>query len=128
MNNEKWREWKKTHTVSIATWSVLLCIIPVAYFAKRLTNEGKLKRACEFQDKFPEVLHFLRNFLRLKNNFSISGGSAKFRTLTHDSLEFGRDRLTTLEIMCPLLSLIFETLRGTVSLKIKSRIPILVSY
>jgi hypothetical protein len=37
------------------------------------------------------VLHFLRNFLRLKNNFSVSGGSAKFRTLKRDFLEFGRD-------------------------------------
>jgi hypothetical protein len=91
VNNDKWREWKKTHAVSIATWSILLCDIPAAYFAKRLTNEGKLKRACEFQDKFPEVLHFLRNFLRLKNNFSVSGGSAKFKTLKHDSLEFGKD-------------------------------------
>jgi hypothetical protein len=69
----------------------LLYIIPAAYFAKRLTNEGKLKRACEFQDKFPELLHFLPNFLRLKNNFSVSGGSTKFKTLKHDFLEFGRD-------------------------------------
>jgi hypothetical protein len=91
VNNEKWKEWKKTHAVFVATWSVLLCVIPSAYFAKRLTNEGKLKHACEFQEKFPEVLHFLRNFLRLKNNFNVSGGSAKFRTLKLDSLEFGRD-------------------------------------
>jgi hypothetical protein len=91
VNNEKWKEWKKTHIVSIATWSVLLCVIPAAYFAKRLMKEGKLKRACEFQEKFPKVLHFLRNFLRLKNNFSVSGGSTKFRTLKRDSLEFGRD-------------------------------------
>ena len=51
----------------------------------------KLKHAYEFQEKFPKVLYFLRNFLRLKNNFSIVGGSAKFRTLKLDSLEFGRD-------------------------------------
>jgi hypothetical protein len=91
VNNEKWKEWKKTHAVSVAMWSVLLCVIPAAYFVKRLTNDGKLKRACEFQEKFPEVLHFLQNFLMLKNNFSVSGGSAKFRTLKRDSLEFGRD-------------------------------------
>jgi hypothetical protein len=91
VNNEKWKEWKKTHAILIATWSVLFYVIPGAYFAKRLTNEGKLKCAYEFQEKFPEVLHFLRNFLRLKNNFSFSGGSAKFRTLKRDSLEFGRD-------------------------------------
>jgi hypothetical protein len=91
VNNEKWSEWKKTHVVSIATWSVLLCVIPTTYFVKRLTNKGKLKCACEFHEKFSEVLHFLRNFLRLKNNFSVSGGSAKFRTLKHDFLEFGRD-------------------------------------
>ena len=48
VNNEKWKEWKKTHAVSVATWNVLLCVILGAYFAKRLTNEGKLKRACEF--------------------------------------------------------------------------------
>jgi hypothetical protein len=48
VNNEKWKEWKKNHALSIATWSVLLCVIPTAYFAKCLTNEGKLKRACEF--------------------------------------------------------------------------------
>ena len=27
----------------------------------------------------------------MKNNFSILGGSAKFRTLKRDSIEFGRD-------------------------------------
>jgi hypothetical protein len=91
VNNEKWKEWKKTHAVSVAAWIVLLYVIPAAYFAKRLMNEGKLKCACEFQEKFPEVLHFLRNFLRLKNNFNVSGGSTKFRTLKCDSLEFGRD-------------------------------------
>jgi hypothetical protein len=91
VNNEKWKKWKKTHAVLVATWSVLLYVIPAAYFVKRLMNEGKLKCACEFQEKFPKVLHFLWNFLRLKNNFSVSGGSAMFRTLKHDSLEFGRD-------------------------------------
>jgi hypothetical protein len=69
----------------------LLYVIPAAYFAKRLMKEGKLKRACEFYEKFPEVLHFLWNFLRLKNNFSVSGGSSMFRTLKCDLLEFGRD-------------------------------------
>ena len=72
-------------------WSVLLCVILGAYFAKRLMNKGKLKRACEFQEKFPKVLHSLRNFLKMKNNFSISGGSTKFTTLKCDSLGFGRD-------------------------------------
>jgi hypothetical protein len=91
VNNKKWREWKKTHAILVATWSVLLCVIAAVYFVKRLMKKGKLKRACEFQEKFPEMLHFLRNFLRLKNHFSVLGGSAKFRTLTRDSLEFGRD-------------------------------------
>jgi hypothetical protein len=52
--------------VSIVMWNVLLCQILAPYFAKRLTNEGKLKGACEFQEKFLGVLHLLRNFLRLK--------------------------------------------------------------
>jgi hypothetical protein len=63
--------------------------IPATYFAKHLTNEGKLKRACEFQEKFPEVLHFLRNFLRLKIRFRVSRGSAKFRVLNSESMKFG---------------------------------------
>jgi hypothetical protein len=65
MDNEKWRSWKEAHNVSTASWNVLLCQIPVPYFAKRLTNKAKLKRACEFEEKFPEVLHLLKNFLRL---------------------------------------------------------------
>ena len=48
VNNEKWKEWKRTHAVLVATWSVLLYIIPEVYFMKRLTNEGKLKHVCEF--------------------------------------------------------------------------------
>jgi hypothetical protein len=59
------------------------------YFAKCLTNEGKLKHPCEFQEKFPEVLHFLQIFLRLKIRFRVSGGSAKFRVLNSESMEFG---------------------------------------
>jgi hypothetical protein len=72
MDNEKWRTWKEAHEVSIATWNVLLCQILAPYFAKRLTSEGKLKHACEFQEKFLEVLHLLRNFLRLKYSFMVS--------------------------------------------------------
>ena len=110
VNSEKWKEWKKTHAVSVATWSVLLCIIPRVYFAKRLTKKGKPKCACEFQEKLLEVLHFLQNFLRMKKNFSVLGGSAKFRTLKYDSLEFGRTGPTNLGNGFPLPSLIFDIL------------------
>jgi hypothetical protein len=48
VNNKKWRNWKEAHEVSIATWNTLLYQIPAPYFAKRLTNERKLKYACEF--------------------------------------------------------------------------------
>ena len=48
VNNKKWKEWKKTHVVLVAMWSVLLYVIPRVYFAKCLTNKGKLKYACEF--------------------------------------------------------------------------------
>ena len=91
VNNEKWKEWKKIHVVSVVTWSILFCVILGVYFEKRLKNKGKLKHGCEFQEKFPEVLYFLRNFLRLKNNFSVLGGSTKLRILKHDSFEFGRN-------------------------------------
>jgi hypothetical protein len=89
VDNKKWRTWKQLHNVSTASWNVLLSHIPATYFAKCLTNEGKLKRACEFQEKFLEVLHILRNFLRLKIRFWVSGGSAKFQVLNSESMEFG---------------------------------------
>ena len=62
VDNEKWRTWKQLHNISTASWNILLSQIQATYFAKHLMNERKLKRVCEFQDKFPEVLHFLRNF------------------------------------------------------------------
>jgi hypothetical protein len=89
VDNEKWRTWKQLQNISTASWNVLLSYIPVTYFAKRLMNEVKLKHACEFQEKFPKVLHILRNFLRLKIRFRVSGGSAKFRVLNSESMEFG---------------------------------------
>jgi hypothetical protein len=89
VDNKKWRIWKQLHNVSTASWNVLFSHIPATYFAKCLTNEGQLKRVCEFQEKFPEVLHFLRNFLRLKIRFRVSGGSVKFRVLNSESMEFG---------------------------------------
>jgi uncharacterized membrane protein len=75
VNNEKWRSWKELYNMSTAMWNVLLHQIPASYFAKRLMNVGKLKRAYEFQEKFLEVLHLIGNFLRLKNNFEVVGGS-----------------------------------------------------
>ena len=103
VNNEKWKEWKKTHLVLVAMWSVLLCVIPGVYFAKRLTNEGKLKRAYEFQEKFPRVLYFLRNFLKMKNNFSVLGDSAKFMILKLNSKVWkGLDLQTRIAaFLCP---------------------------
>jgi hypothetical protein len=89
VDNEKWRTWKQLHNVSTTSWNVLLSHIPATYFAKHLTNEGKLKRACGFQEKFPEVLHFLQKILRLKTRFWVFGGSAKFRVLNSESMEFG---------------------------------------
>jgi hypothetical protein len=89
VDNEKWKTWKQLHNVSTASWDVQLSQIPATYFAKCLMNEKKHKRACEFQDKFPEVLHFLRNFLRLKIRFWVAGGLAKFRVLNSESMEFG---------------------------------------
>jgi hypothetical protein len=67
----------------------LLCQNRALYFAKLFTNKGKLKLACEFQEKFLEMLHLFRNFLRLKKNFRMARGSAKFRILHGDSMKFG---------------------------------------
>ena len=74
VDNDKWKAWKRSHNVSSIVWNVLFTIIPAPYFAKRLINEGKLKRALEFQEKFPVVLHVLSNFLRLKKNFKVASG------------------------------------------------------
>jgi hypothetical protein len=91
IDNEKWRAWKRSHNISFAAWNVLLTIISTTYFAKRLTNKGKLKRASEFQEKFSVVLHVLSNFLRLKKNFKVVGGSVMFRTINSETMMLGRD-------------------------------------
>jgi hypothetical protein len=76
VDNDKWRTWKELYNVLTASWNALLCQTPASYFAMHLTNKGKLKRACELQEKFPEVLHLLRNFWRLKFFFRVAGSSA----------------------------------------------------
>jgi hypothetical protein len=91
VDNEKWRAWKRSYNVSSAAWNVLHTIIPAPYFTKRLTNEGKLKRASEFHEKFLVVLHVLSNFLRLKKNFKVAGGSGKFKTINSETMMLGRD-------------------------------------
>ena len=68
VDGDEWRKWKLDHRVSSATYNMLLYLPGNQYFSKRLTNEGKLKRASEFQEKFPDVLSFFRNFLRVKSN------------------------------------------------------------
>jgi hypothetical protein len=40
---------------------------------------------------FPVVLHVLSNFLRLKKNFKVAGGSGKFRTINSETMMLGRD-------------------------------------
>jgi hypothetical protein len=91
VDNEKWKTWKDLHNMLTTSWNVLFCQILAPYFAKHLTNKRKLKCACEFKEKFPEVLHLLRNFLRPKKFFRVVGGSAKFKILHGDSIEFGRN-------------------------------------
>ena len=56
------------HRVSSGIYNMLLYLPGNQYFSKRLTNKRKLKRASEFQEKFPYVLSFFCNFLRIKSN------------------------------------------------------------
>ena len=72
-------------------WNILFTIIPAPYFTKQFTNKGKLKRASEFQEKFPMVLHVLSNFLRLKKNFKVASSLGKFRTINSEIMMLGRD-------------------------------------
>ena len=67
MDGEEWRKWKGDHRVSSGTYNMMLYLPGNQYFSKRLTNEGKLKRASEFQEKFPDALTIFHNFLRLKS-------------------------------------------------------------
>ena len=48
VDSDVWRQWKRDHRVSSATYNILLHLPGNQYFAKQLTNKGKLKRASEF--------------------------------------------------------------------------------
>ena len=56
------------------------------YFLKRLTNKGKLKHASKFEEKFPDVLSFFRNFLQANNNLRPCIGHIWLRTQDFFSL------------------------------------------
>ncbi len=91
VDNDVWRRWKLKHRVSSGTWNILLTVPPSLYFALRLTNEGKLKRASELQQKYPQVLPFFRKFLHSKENLSPQTGFIRFRTQDSVSLGFHKN-------------------------------------
>ena len=91
VDGEVSRQWKRDHRVSIAMYNILLHLPGSQYFAKRLTNEGKLKHVSEFQEKFPDMLLFLRNFIRLKSNLAPSAGHIRLRAQDRVSLALSRD-------------------------------------
>ena len=69
INNNKWREWKRDHGVSYATYNILLYQLPKGFWLVRLTNKGKLKRANNIIKKFPTILSIFWKFLALKATF-----------------------------------------------------------
>ena len=79
VDGDKWRKWKLDHRVSSAAYNMLLYLPGNQHFLKRLTNVGKLKRASEFQEKFPNVLSFFHNFLRVKSNLRPCTGHIRLR-------------------------------------------------
>ena len=91
VDGDVWRQWKRDRRVSSATYNILLHLPGNQYFAKRLTNKGKLKHASEFQEKFPDVFLFLCNFLRLKSNLAPSAGFIQLRAQDRVSLVLSRD-------------------------------------
>ena len=91
VDGDVWRQWKRDHRVSSATYNILLHLSGNQYFAKRLMNEGKLKHASEFQEKFPDVLLFLCNFLRLKSNLAPNVGFIRLRAQDRVLLALSRD-------------------------------------
>ena len=91
VDGDEWRKWKLDHRVSSATYNMLLYLPGNQYFSKRLTNEGKLKQANEFQEKFPGVLSFFCNFLRVKSNLRPCTGHIRLRVQDSVSLSFLRE-------------------------------------
>ena len=91
VDGDEWRNWKLDHRVSSGTYNILLYLPGSQYFSKRLTNEGKLKRASEFQKKFSNVLLFFRNFLRLKLNLRPRMGHIRLRGQDSVSLSLLRE-------------------------------------
>ena len=91
VDSDVWRQWKRDHRVSSATYNILLHLLGNQYFAKRLTNEEKLKRTSEFQEKFPDMLLFLCNFLRLKSKLVPSARFIRLRAEDYVSLALSRD-------------------------------------
>ena len=91
VDGEEWRKWKADHRVSSSTYNMMLCLPGNQYFSKRLTNEGKLKRASEFQEKFPDALMIFRNFLRLKSNQRSRSGHIQLRAQESVSLSLLRE-------------------------------------
>ena len=84
VDGDIWREWKRTHRVSSATYNILLQAPGNQHFGKRLTNEEKLKRTSKFQEKFPNVLSFFGNFLCLMSK--LSPNSQYIRLQIQDSI------------------------------------------
>ena len=91
VDGDEWRKWKLDHRVSSATYNMLLYLPGNQYFSKRLTNKGKLKQASEFQEKFPDVLSFFRNFLRVKANLRPCTGHIRLRVQDSVSLSLLRE-------------------------------------
>ena len=79
VDDEEWRKWKTDHRVSSGTYNMMLYLPGNQYFSKRLTNEGKLKCASKFQEKFPDALTIFRNFLRLKSTQRARSGHIQLR-------------------------------------------------
>ena len=91
VDGDEWRKLKLDHRVSSATFNMLLYLPENQYFSKRLTNEGNLKRASKFQEKFPDVLSFFRNFLRVKSNLRPCTGHIRLRAQDSMSLSLFRE-------------------------------------
>ena len=91
VDGEEWRKWKVEHRVSSGMYNMMLYLLGNQYFSKRLTNEGKLKHASEFQEKFPDALTIFRNFLRLKSNQRPRSGHIRLRAHESVSLSLLRE-------------------------------------
>lgn len=89
--DRKWRDWKRAHLFTSASWDFLIAATPNEFFKKRLTNEAKNKRAVDFTEKYPTICPMLERFLKLKNRINHPRGGVCIRGHSIEPMSFTKN-------------------------------------